>query len=255
MELKLTSLDNIQEIKAGDILEDIIFQAAQTNQYQWSDNDIVVIAQKIVSKAENRFVNLNTIKPGPLAIAYSQYIEKDPRLIELILNESKKVIRTNNNLMIVEHKLGFICANAGIDHSNVNGPYGDVDDWVLLLPEYPDLSAERIKQGLMDSSSKNLGVIIIDSHGRAWRNGVVGVCIGISGIPGVIDKKGQKDRYGYVLRATEIGAADELAAAGSLLMGQGDESRPVIIARGFPYKLQHGSLTEILRNEKNDLFR
>ena len=255
MELKLTSLDNLQEINSGDSLEQIIFQAALTNQYQWSNNDIVIIAQKIVSKAEDRYINLNTVKPGRLAISYSQYIDKDPRLIELILNESKKVIRTNNNLMIVEHKLGFICANAGIDHSNVKGPFGNPDDWVLLLPENPDLSAEKINLGLMKSTGKILGVIIIDSHGRAWRNGVVGVCIGLSGVPGVIDKKGQKDRYGYVLRATEIGAADELAAAGSLLMGQGNESRPVVIARGFPYKLRKGSLTEILRNEANDLFR
>lgn len=255
MELKLTSLDNMKEIEPGDFLADEILHAAEANQYQWNENDIVIIAQKIVSKSENRFVNLNNIKSSDLALAYSQFIDKDSRLIELILKESKKIIRTNNNLMIVEHKLGFICANAGIDHSNVNGPYGNAEDWVLLLPEKPDLSAQIINSGLMKATGKRLGVIIIDSHGRAWRNGVVGICIGISGIPGVIDKKGQKDRYGYVLKSTEIGVADELAAAGSLLMGQSDESRPVIIARGFPYQLRDGNLSEVLRNEKDDLFR
>lgn len=255
MELKLTSLDNMKEIEPGDFLADEILYAAEANRYQWNENDIVIIAQKIVSKSENRFVNLNNVISSDLALAYSQFIDKDSRLIELILKESKKIIRTNNNLMIVEHKLGFICANAGIDHSNVNGPYGNAEDWVLLLPEKPDLSAQIINSGLMKATGKRLGVIIIDSHGRAWRNGVVGICIGISGIPGVIDKKGQKDRYGYVLKSTEIGVADELAAAGSLLMGQSDESRPVIIARGFPYQLRDGNLSEVLRNEKDDLFR
>jgi len=255
MELRLTSLDNIKEIEIGDELGERIILTTKEMGFLLMDGDIIVIAQKIVSKSENRYINLESVVASKQAIAYSQYINKDARLIELILSESKQVIRTRNGLMIVEHNLGFICANAGIDHSNVKGPYGDPENWVLLLPKNPDSSANKIRKKLEAESGKKLGVMIIDSHGRPWRNGVVGVCIGLSGIPGVVDQKGHTDRYGYHLKATEIGAADELAAGASLLMGQADESRPVIIARGFPYELRSGGLSEILRAEKDDLFR
>ncbi len=255
MELRLISLDNIKEIEIGDDLGERIILSTKEMGFLLADGDIIVIAQKIVSKSENRYKDLESVVAGKQAIAYSHYINKDARLIELILNESKKVIRTRNGLMIVEHNLGFICANAGIDHSNVKGPYGDPENWVLLLPKNPDSSANEIRKKLEAESGKKLGVMIIDSHGRPWRNGVVGVCIGLSGIPGIVDQKGHTDRYGYHLKATEIGAADELAAGASLLMGQADESRPVIIARGFPYELRSGALSEILRAEKDDLFR
>ena len=151
----------------------------------------------------------------------------------------------------MEHNLGFICANAGIDHSNVTGS----DDWVLLLPEDPDASARVLRRGLENSSEARLGVLIIDSHGRAWRNGTVGVTIGISGLPGVVDLRGTIDLFGYELQVTEVGAADELAAAASLMMGQVAEGTPVVHVRGFPYPLREADFNEILRPEEKDMFR
>ena len=233
----------------------MIISSSLKESWKWEDGDIVVIAQKIVSKSENRLVNLNRYYIRAKAISYSKYVEKDPRLIELILRESVKVLRTRKGLMIVEHRLGFICANAGIDHSNISTAGKLQDGWVLLLPENPDLSANRIRKSLEAKFGKSIGVLIIDSHGRTWRKGVVGTTIGLSGIPGIVDQRGKKDRNGYELKVTEIAAADELAAAASLLMGQVAEGRPIVIAKGFPYKLREANLSEIIRIESEDLFR
>src|SRR5690606_4755017 len=158
------------------------------------------------------------VLPSQEAIDLANKTEKDPRLFELILQESNEVVRFRKNVIVVEHKLGFICANAGIDHSNVLGD-GDNKDMVLLLPKNPDQSAKLIREEIKNKTNKNVGVMIIDSHGRAWRNGTVGVCIGLSGIPALIDERGFKDLFGYTLQATIIGVADELAAAASLMMG------------------------------------
>ncbi|HSO27705.1 MAG TPA: coenzyme F420-0:L-glutamate ligase, partial [Anaerolineales bacterium] len=169
---------------------------------------------------------------------------------------SRSVLRTRLHSIIVEHKLGFICANAGIDHSNVSPDLQTSnEDWVLLLPENPDASAARLRAGLETASGKSLGVLIIDSHGRAWRLGTVGITIGLAGLPGVVDRRGAPDLFGFRLQITQIGAADELAAAASLVMGQADEGTPLVHARGFPYPLQEGNLDEILRPRAEDLFR
>ena len=255
MKLELFAFENFPEVEVQSSLSEIILQSAIENGWSWEDSDILIIAQKIVSKAENRIVNLESVSPGLKAQQYARITNKDPRLVELILNESQKVLRTRGGLMIVQHKLGFICANAGIDHSNVKGLDENSENWVLLLPQEPDKSADNIRQSIEKATNKRIGVIIIDSHGRPWRSGIVGVSIGISGVPGVIDKRGDVDRFGYQLRVTEIGAADELAAAASILMGQANEGRPVVVARGIPYKLREGSLSELIRNEKDDLFR
>jgi len=154
-------------------------------------------------------------------------------------------------LIIAEHRLGFICANAGIDHSNVRGS----EDWVLLLPKDPDASAAKLRSDLEQACGARIGVLIIDSHGRAWRNGTVGITIGLSGLPGVVDRRGELDLFGYEMRATDVGAADELAAGASLLMGQVAEGTPVVHVRGFPYPLRESSLDEILREIEADLFR
>ncbi len=182
--------------------------------------------------------------------------EKDPRLVELILAESNCVLRNVPGIIIVEHKLGFICANAGIDHSNVCGPHGDPKDWVLLLPEDPDGSARRIRIALQVRYKVQLAVLIIDSHGRAWRNGIVGVSIGMSGIPAIVDMRGKPDLFDYSLRVTQIAASDELAAGASLMMGQACEGTPVVHAHGFPYPLQDDStIKDLIRNKQRDLFR
>lgn len=255
MKLIAVAFDGFPEIFPDSDLSAQIINSAMDNHWEWEDGDILVIAQKIVSKSENRFFNLKDIQPGELAYKYAYVTGKSPALMELILHESSKVLRTRKSLVIVQHKLGFICANAGIDHSNVRPSTDQADDWVLLLPENPTESAKSIRKRIIEQSGKNIGVIIIDSHGRPWRRGVVGISIGSSGVKPIIDKRGDFDRFGYQLRVTEIGGIDELAATGSLMMGQADEGRPVVVIRGFPYGLQEGEFTEILRKESDDLFR
>ena len=255
MALSLIPLQDIPLISPGDDLAKIILAALKQNQLALQDGDILVLAQKIVSKAENRLVNLTTVQPSDKAQHFAALTGKDPRLLELILSESREVLRTREGLIIVEHKLGFVCANAGIDHSNVSGSWGSPEDWVLLLPEDPDRSAEALRQTLEDETGCQLGVLIIDSHGRAWRLGTVGVAIGLAGLPGLVDLRGQADLFDYRLRATRVAAADELAAAASLMMGQAAEGTPVVLARGFPYALRDGSLQELIRPKDLDMFR
>lgn len=250
-QLTLTALPGIPMVQSGDDLGQIIASAMQASGLTLADGDVLVVAQKIVSKAEGRWVNLAEVQPGEAAEKLAAESGKDPRLVELILRESRKVVRHRPGLIITEHRLGFICANAGIDHSNVQGP----GDWVLLLPEDPDDSAARLRQTLEAKSGARVGVLVIDSHGRAWRTGTVGITIGISGLPGIVDRRGEFDLFGYELVATVVGAADELAAGASLLMGQVAEATPVVHVRGFPYPLQESALPEILREEQFDLFR
>ncbi|MBN2501456.1 MAG: coenzyme F420-0:L-glutamate ligase [Anaerolineales bacterium] len=253
--LVLTALQGIPLIEAGDDLGALIWGALAENDIQLQDGDILVLAQKIVSKAEGRLVNLAEVAPSKEAQDLATQTNKDARVVELILGESKKVVRTRPGLIVVEHNLGFICANAGIDHSNVRGPHGQVGEWALLLPANPDASAQALREKLEAASGAKLGVSIIDSHGRAWRLGTVGITIGLAGLPGVVDLRGQPDLFDYHLQVTEVAAADELAAAASLMMGQAAEGMPVVHAGGFPYALREGQLGELLRPEAEDLFR
>jgi coenzyme F420-0:L-glutamate ligase/coenzyme F420-1:gamma-L-glutamate ligase len=233
----------------------MILKAIPSSDLEIKDGDILVIAQKIVSKAEGRMVNLASVTPSPEAVELARQVEKDPRQVELMLQESNVILRTRPGTAIVEHRLGFICANAGIDHSNVAGEGNTAEEWVLLLPRDPEGSAGRIRSEIESRTGKRIGVVIIDSHGRAWRNGTVGVAIGLSGIPGLIDLRGRPDLFGYTLRITQIGAADELAAAASLVMGQAAEGTPIVHVRGFPYELRDGKFGELLRPKEEDLFR
>ena len=256
MTLILTGIGHFPMIEPGANLSELICMALHESDIQLQKNDILIVTQKIVSKAENRLVNLTTVDPSQEALDLALLVNKDPRLVELVLGESKKVIRAAKNVLIVEHKLGFICANAGIDHSNVSGPWGSQSDWVLLLPENPDASARSIRDEIEKQASINrIGVMIIDSHSRAWRVGTVGTAIGLAGVPGIVDLRGTSDIYGYKMQYTIISAADELAAAASLVMGQIDERIPVVHARGFPYPLRESRLREMLRPEETDLFR
>jgi coenzyme F420-0:L-glutamate ligase/coenzyme F420-1:gamma-L-glutamate ligase len=264
MPLTLTPLSKIPLIRHGDNLADIVVRAMEVSGVELRDGDILVMAQKIVSKAEGRAVNLATVTPSQRANELAKQTEKDPRVVELILQESNEVLRTRVGAIIVEHKLGFVCANAGIDHSNVNHPLrseeglekrGNADDWVLLLPANPDQSAVKMRSEIHSKTGKRIGVLIIDSHGRAWRNGTVGVAIGITGLPGLEDLRGKEDLFGYKLQVTTVGVADELAAAASLMMGQAAEGTPVVHARGFPYPMREASLNELIRPKEQDLFR
>jgi len=249
--LTLTPLPSIPLIRPGDDLADILVSAVEAAGIALQDGDILVLAQKIVSKAEGRLVNLADVTPSPAALELADRSRKDPRLAELILQESSAVLRVRAGSVVVEHRLGFVCANAGIDHSNVMGG----GDWVLLLPKDPGRSADRLRTRLGAHFGTRIGVLIIDSHGRAWRLGTVGTAIGFSGMPGVVDLRGKPDLFDFQLQVTQVGAADELAAAASLIMGQAAEGTPVIHARGFPYPLREGSLDELLRPHEQDMFR
>jgi coenzyme F420-0:L-glutamate ligase / coenzyme F420-1:gamma-L-glutamate ligase len=255
MSLTLTPLQHIPMIHQGDNLVEILLSSLAKNKIALSDQDILVFAQKIISKSEGRAVNLVTVTPSQRAVELGMQIDKDPRLVELVLCESREVLRTRPGTIIVEHKLGFVCANAGIDHSNVAGAGDSNEEWVLLLPEDPDRSANELRKGIQDRTGKQIGILVIDSHGRAWRNGTVGVAIGLAGMPGLEDLRGHPDLFDFKLRITQVGVADELAAAASLIMGQAAEGTPVVHVRGFPYPLREGLLSELIRPKDQDLFR
>lgn len=250
--LILTALGGIPLIQQGDNLGVILDRVLKANRIAVADNDILVITQKIISKTEGRLIDLKDVSVSLEAEKLARKTEKDPRLVELILSESRRVVRSRPGLIIVEHKLGFICANAGIDRSNIAEDGGQS---VLLLPEDPDLSARKLRNYFLENKGIEIGVLIIDSHGRAWRNGTVGISIGFSGLPGLVDLRGEDDLFDYELQATVVAAADELAAGASLLMGQASEGTPVVHARGFPYPLREGSFDELPREESSDLFR
>ena len=252
-DLILTALPGIPEIVRGAELAQLLAAAILRADKTLESGDVVVIAQKIVSKAEGRQVRLAEVTPSPRALELARTVDKDPRLVELMLGESREVLRAKLGVLIVEHRLGFVMASAGIDQSNV--PCRDGEAVALLLPADPDESARRIQQGLRDGCGIAVGVLIIDSFGRAWRNGVTGVAIGVAGVPALIDLRGRPDRDGRPLRVTQVAAADELAAAASLLMGQSDEGCPAVLARGFPYAARPSSAAELKRPRAEDLFR
>jgi coenzyme F420-0:L-glutamate ligase/coenzyme F420-1:gamma-L-glutamate ligase len=255
MSLTLTPLQHIPLIRHGDNLADIVVNALGKNNIELEAHDILVFAQKIISKAEGRAVNIVNITPSQRATDLARQTDKDARVVELILQESNEVLRTRPGTIIVEHKLGFVCANAGIDHSNVAGAGDAAEEWVLLLPAEPDGSAEKMRSDIQSETGKKIAILIIDSHGRAWRNGTVGIAIGIAGMPGIEDLRGRPDLFNFTLRITQVGVADELAAAASLVMGQAAEGTPVVHVRGFPYQLREGSLKELIRPKDQDLFR
>jgi coenzyme F420-0:L-glutamate ligase/coenzyme F420-1:gamma-L-glutamate ligase len=254
-QLTLTALPGIPLVEPGDDLAALILPALQRIGMTLADGDVLVIAQKIVSKAEGRLINLETVEPSQAAIDLARETQKDPRLVEVILGESKLVLRTRPGLIIVEHRLGFVCANAGVDHSNVRGPRGAPGEWVLMLPIDPDRSAHEVRERIRQESGASVGVLVIDSHGRAWRIGTVGVAIGVAGFPAVLDLRGHPDLFGDLLQVTQVGLADELAAGASMMMGQADEGLPAVHVRGSPYSLRDASLQELLRPKEDDLFR
>ena len=254
-ELTFTQLLNIPLIEERDNIAEILFQSIGRQFIELKEGDILAVTSKIISKSEGRMVNLNDVEPSDRALKLGNETNRDPRLMELILKESKEIVRASEQAIIVEHRLGFISANAGIDHSNVQGKYGNKEDWYLLLPLSPDNSAEKIRIFIKEKTGKDIGVIIIDSHGRPWRKGTVGVIIGTSRVPALIDLRGKTDLFGYHLKISEVAAGDELAAAASLMMGQADEKIPAIHVRGFPYQLCDSTIADILRPRNMDLFR
>jgi len=215
--------------------------------------DVFVLAQKIVSKAEGRMVDLATVEPSAKAIELADEIQKDPRLVELILSESVRVVRSRPNVLIVEHRLGFVMANAGIDQSNVASPDGPQQ--ALLLPIDPDGSAEKLRTRLSQRFGVAVAVVINDSFGRAWRRGTCGVAVGAAGLPSLMDLRGAPDLFGRTLQVSITGHADEIAAAASLVMGQGAEGQPVVIVRGLTWRGPDNGASELVRPAAEDLFR
>jgi coenzyme F420-0:L-glutamate ligase/coenzyme F420-1:gamma-L-glutamate ligase len=252
-QLTLTAIPGIPTVAAGDDLAQVIMNATASANIVLRDDDVIVVAQKIVSKSEGRSVRLSDITPSQRALSLAAEVGKDPRLIELILRESAEVVRIRPGVIIVAHRLGHVMANAGIDASNVELIGGE--ETVLLLPANPDASAARLRSAIRARAHVEVGVIVNDSFGRAWRLGTIGAAIGVAGVPGLLDLRGQEDRNGRALRTTEVGIADELAAAASLLMGQGAEGPPVVLVRGFAPSRRNGTAAELIRPRHLDLFR
>jgi coenzyme F420-0:L-glutamate ligase/coenzyme F420-1:gamma-L-glutamate ligase len=243
-------------VQPGDSLAQIILRQLQQMGQQLQPGDIIVLAQKVVSKAEGRLVPLATVQPTAEAEALALVVDKDPRVVQVILNDSTAIIRSKRGLLVVEQQAGWICANAGVDRSNVQQG-DDGAEYLALLPVDGDASAERIRQELQAQSGIAPAIIINDSHGRAWRVGTMGVCIGCAGLPPIWDQRGLPDLFGYELHSSEECIADELAAAASLLMGQSNEGQPVIIIRGyrFPAQAQIAPARTIQRPAAMDAFR
>jgi coenzyme F420-0:L-glutamate ligase/coenzyme F420-1:gamma-L-glutamate ligase len=251
--IMLLPITGLPEIHAGDDLAGLLVAALAKKSIRLLPGDVLALAQKIVSKAEGRMVSLADVIPGAEAERVAAETEKDPRLVELILRESESISRLRRGVLIVRHRLGFTSANAGIDRSNV--PQEDGADTVLLLPEEPDRSAEDLRVALHERSGARVAVVITDSHGRPFRLGTVGVAIGVAGFPALWDRRGEPDREGYLLQHTEVGLADEIAAAASMVMGQAAESVPAVLVRGLRLPQGEGQARDLYRPPHMDLYR
>jgi coenzyme F420-0:L-glutamate ligase/coenzyme F420-1:gamma-L-glutamate ligase len=251
--LEILAVPGIPMVREGDDLPGLIAGALDAAGMTLRERDVVVIAQKIVSKAEGRTVDLDTVVPSPEAIALAEKVGKEPDIVQVVLSDSARVVRSRPNLMIMQHRLGFVMANAGVDQSNV-AP-SDGKRRALLLPLDPDGSAEAIRARLADRFGVKLGCVISDSFGRPWRRGTAGVAIGCAGLPAIIDLRGQPDLFGRILEVSIIGFADEIAAAASLLQGQAAEGQPVIIVRGLTWTAPDATIVaDVVRPPEEDLF-
>jgi len=245
----VTALAGVPPVGAGDDLAVVIREALSASDMGLEDGDVVVLAQKIVSKAEGRQVALASVSPSPEALDLARQTGKDPCLVHLILAEAEEVVRIRPNLLIVRNRQGLVLANAGIDQSNV------APGEVLLLPCDPDASASALRSALMAATGRTVAVLIIDSLGRAWRIGTTGTTIGLAGMPAILDLRGRVDLTGRLLESSELGLADEVAAAASLAMGQADEGTPVVVVRGLAYPTCDDSARSIVRPVAMDLFQ
>jgi coenzyme F420-0:L-glutamate ligase/coenzyme F420-1:gamma-L-glutamate ligase len=246
--VSLFVIPGLPEIRKGDPLAQLIGLASRRGGTTFEDGDILVVAQKIISKAEGRVRRLSKVRPTLRALALAKKLSSDPRLIEAVLRESRRVVRSDR-VLIVETHHGFVCANGGVDHSNVLGR-----DSVTLLPRNPDRSARRLATALRKQTGKRLAVIISDTFGRPWRLGLTNVAIGAFGVPALVDLRGRRDRHRKLLRATVLAVADELAAAAGLVMGK-SAGTPVVVIRGYRYRFVEDPAARIIRPAKEDLFR
>lgn len=249
----VTALEGVPEITPGRELDEVLALALQHNDITLAENDAVVFCQKVVSKSENRYVELASIAPGSRALELAAICGKDARLVELVLSQSAEVVRCVKDVLIVRHQLGFVVANAAIDQSNIPGG----GERALLLPEHPDRSAANIRADIQRRLGVKVGVLISDSFGRPWRIGVSGVGIGCAGMRAVIDERGRTDRFGRELQVTQIAVADQLAAAAVMAMGEADEGRPIVVVSGLPSRYFDNDLpaAALVRPREQDLFK
>jgi coenzyme F420-0:L-glutamate ligase/coenzyme F420-1:gamma-L-glutamate ligase len=251
--LQLFALRDFPLVKPGDDLVALITRSLTDNALVLQEGDVLVLAQKIVSKAENRYCDLTHITPSDEALQLATATGKDARLVELVLQQSNRVLRYRYGSIVVEHKLGFVHANAGIDQSNL--PDNTQSEMALLLPENPDASAAQLRDALQQQYGVTIGVVINDSFGRAWRLGTCGISIGVAGFNPLLDLRGAPDLFGRTLEITQVGIGDEIAAAASLLMGQAGEGVPVVLLRGLQLPAVPGTVKTLLRKPDEDMFR
>ena len=253
MEIKLIGLEGIPLVKSGDDISKIIKEAILNSDYDLCDGDIILIAETLISKAEGNIIKLDDIVPSDKAVEVAEICNKDPKLVEVILQNSTEIVEVGPNFIVTETKQGFVCANAAIDESNVE------DGLATPVPENPDKSASEIREFLESEFEKDLAVIITDTQGRAFRVGAIGTAIGCSGINPLWVRVGEKDLYGRRLETTEIATADELASAASLIMGQADEGLPVVIISGFTafnhLRKTDSDIMPLIRPKEFDVFR
>lgn len=247
--LEIIGIDGLPEVKEGDDLTGLFFKALEEKEEKIEARDAIVFTSKIVSKSEGRVVDLSDVKPGLDAKRIAKEMDKDPRIVQLVLNETKELVRTEKNIIVVETKHGFVCANAGVDESNVE------EGKAVLLPEDPQGSASRLKKEIEERSGEEISVLISDSFGRAFRGGVTGICIGVSGITALLDRRGEEDRFGKIAKITKEAVADEVCAAANLVMGEFEESIPIVIVRGLKLKRSEGDIRDVLFTREDDLFR
>ncbi len=248
--IQVIGLKDLPIVESGDDLAHLICKAAEQQGTSIEDGDVIVVSHVIVSRAEGNFVDLDTIVPSPFAKVLAQQSHKDPALVEVVLRESKSIVRIGDGHIISETKHGYVCANAGVDRSNVPGKR-----FVAPLPVNPDRSARRIRRKIIGLTGKDVAVIISDTHGRPLREGEINIAIGVSGIKPIRDRRGEKDLFGYVLRVKKTAIADELSSAAELVIGQADEGVPAAIVRGYHYpKSNEAKATELIRPKEKDLF-
>lgn len=249
--IKIIGIEGLPKIKMGDKISDLILKALKNQKLCLQEKDIIIITHVAISKAEGNVVDINTVIPSKKAIELAEKTGKDPALVEIILKESKEIVKMKKNSIIVEHNSGIVCANAGIDRSNIEG-----ENKVVLLPKDANASARRIQKEISKKFGFNIGVIISDTHGRPLRKGAINVAIGIAGIKPIKDRRGEKDLFGYILKNKRIAIADELASAAELVIGQSDEGIPAAIIKGYKYqKTETASANELARPKEKDMFR
>lgn len=254
MQAILTPLPDFPFVRRGDDIAALILERLEVAGITLQDDDVLVIAHKIVSKAEGRLVDLNTVTPSEEALRLAGTVQKDPRFIEMVLQESVEVLRTRPGLIVTEQRSGWVVANAAIDRSNIYSETGQ--ERVALLPVDPDQSAAELRSRLLEATGARVAIIINDTHGRPFRVGAVGVAIGVAGIAPVSDLRGEHDLFGYEMQSTEIATADEIASAASVLQGQTDQGRPVVHIRGLPFRRDEQATSRpLVRQKQFDLFR